>query len=336
MSYEFKLSFAELCLFVPSEDLTLLRVLMPNALEKLETPSGFVLPPHTPKLLFDPNDVVAWSSDLDGDATRWTTRTHKGIDYRMLRLDRDNVTVHYDGKPGALEFEVDARDPNHETPQSDEERSDFSWVVDLEQVDPAGGTIDPDCFVHHPTKDLVVARFEITSGSVGTHSFSFDGPEHRIEDPPVTNIARENTLTSLEQDLHQAIAMHAGVTRTVESGNVRIEATRFVEKEPRMSWVELAPRADPTRVLVLALNDPDSEVSEDLIAAVAEKIPDTHEVGLDFLRYYRLTTHAGKSNRVLSRPRPVDEDGEPVVPVGVRPEICTSSRVKAQGPGAGS
>ena len=132
MPYEFKLSFTELCAFVPSEDLTLLRVLLPTASSEEKRPSGFVLPPHSPKILIDPTNVVAVSPDLENDPSRWSMMVFKDINVRVLRLDREDVTVVYpeEGERVGLTFVEDTVDPAHQKPESTDEARDFGWVVE--------------------------------------------------------------------------------------------------------------------------------------------------------------------------------------------------------------
>lgn len=55
-------------------------------------------------------------------------------------------------------------------PTTPQERKDFSWVPDLEQIVPSFGNLDPELFAARPPSDVVAARLKLRNGTFSTYS----------------------------------------------------------------------------------------------------------------------------------------------------------------------
>jgi hypothetical protein len=326
MPYDFQLSFSELCAFVPSADESLLRVLLVNAPTMSATISGVPLLAHVPRVRFDEGDV----------------RDRRGVDFKPVvvdgkryiewELDDDNVVVEYpdDGSTVPLHFETAARPQGQVRPTTRREGRDFSWVFAVEEIEPDCAKVQDDCFKKYPTKDLFAARFEITSGTVETHSFSEKRREIFVKDALVTSVAPIKNPSRLEpQRYEQAMALVAGIKRSVSGGRVRLRATSLRKKVAKDAWVDLAP-SDGRRLLVLVTNSPQEE-PEKVMATINRKTPKGFTVGFDFVRYYGLSTKPGAGSRLPSRRDLPPQPGVPD-PEGPKPSICGKARFRAQGP----
>lgn len=55
-------------------------------------------------------------------------------------------------------------------PTTAQERRDFSWVPDLDQILPSLGDLEPSLFAARPPRTVVAARLRLRSGTLSTHS----------------------------------------------------------------------------------------------------------------------------------------------------------------------
>ena len=174
-----RIFFSGLITIVPSEDGKKLTVFLLNEPHAHQTAAGPVIEEHKPIML-------ARAGACTGDCTR-SDREISTFLYPELSATaaaqslagalNGGTVWHLAGSDLSLGIPDDgvtltrvASAVGKSVPDTITERTDFRWVANLKEIDPSIGRLDPAIFSDNPPKELIVARLQLTSGTVSTHS----------------------------------------------------------------------------------------------------------------------------------------------------------------------
>lgn len=190
MPFRFTLLFDGVCAFVPATDRRSMTILLVNALDGAHanfshsgysqapgychTPNygcghapgqGHVpacrqcIPPHYPYISFDMRRLWKPRPDVVVE----TTGGPLGIRF----FDWDHMTIQ-DVEPTGL-YIANGRRPGSAEPLNAAETEDFSWLVEVQKVDPEIGEIDPRCLAPDPPRNRVIGRVFLDQGRILTN-----------------------------------------------------------------------------------------------------------------------------------------------------------------------
>jgi len=251
MSFTLRIFFIGLIAFVPSPDDQKLSVLLLDARNGYEVSDGTRIPVHQPllvvragncdgecggeaalaqvaKFLFPMKTTTQAGDTLFAALHRGGAWTLDGSDLSIenvspaalspLRINRA-LRKMLDGKPDLL-------------PQTPEESKDFSWVAELDKIDPQLGTVDPDVLLERPQKGLIVARLPLTAGEVSTYRLvGVDDQVYRLD---FRTLKGEGAKASYSQALAEWVVAEI----QVPGDAVRLVERRFDGKPGRTMTIK--------------------------------------------------------------------------------------------------
>lgn len=168
-------------------------------------------------------------------------------------------------------------------PSNSTERTDYSWLANMQQICGSGCTFDADLIGSNPPSDLVVARFRLRSGKAFTYSLARGGTN-------VQPVTFKRLDASASGTTAQAVATWMGVDIEVSGDSIEIVEEKFDASAGRS--MVLTPDAND-RIEVAVVNLPPFVPP----ASPATLAPQT---GKHFEAYYELlNTVPSKETRLV-------------------------------------
>jgi len=165
MSIELTVSFDGLCVFVPTKNRDKMTVLLVNATEECGSHGHqhSHVPAHFPHIGFEEGSL---STPLPADL-EFTRSKRRGV--RLLRWD--DIEIDRAGAQGRLTI-VGGRRPGSSEPLFNGDERDFSWLVDMGQIDDELKEVDPLCLAPDPPRNRVIARAHLNFGKIFVDGFA--------------------------------------------------------------------------------------------------------------------------------------------------------------------
>lgn len=161
--------FDGLCAFVPSRDRYKMKVLFINALDGGHNHADheMPMPPHFTFIGFPVGSLLPPSS-----AQVVVNRGINGTEGIRFLEWQDIEFITGVPRPRRLSI-AGGRIPGSAEPRFlDKDENDFSWLVDLGQIDPELGEVDPLCLAPDPPRNKVLARLSLNHGEIFTHQLA--------------------------------------------------------------------------------------------------------------------------------------------------------------------
>ncbi|HEX5757832.1 MAG TPA: hypothetical protein VF121_01425 [Thermoanaerobaculia bacterium] len=301
MDFIVRIFFVGLIAFVPSQDGREITVLLLDAADGYTVSDGSSIEPHKALLLArsggctgdcgaDLETARFLFPDLAEDAAQGALA--QAIDAGAAwRLDGSDLALFGAGRSELaappLAILGNQRTAGESLPRSAAERKDFSWVAELEKIEPSAGAVDPDVLRARPEKGLIAARLRLRAGEIS--SYRLVGLQDEV--PPLS-------FRSLKS-AHQSNGYRQALTDWV-AAEIRVQGDVLELSESR--WDGGAGRAAALRpagnTLELALlNVPQGHAAH---AAEAQSSTSAPGPGKHFEMYYEIA-----NMRPPNRLRPV-------------------------------
>lgn len=324
MSFLLRILFSGLIAFIPSEDGTEVTVLLLNVEHAHHSSDGAPMSGHKPMIVARAGNCTGDCPTRDAEAAQYLFADESlsaaqdsleeavagggawVLDGSDLELRKGSTS---DPELPGLTIRDDVRGTDI-IPTTATERTDFSWVANLEELC-SGCTLDADVFDSVPP-ELVAARFTLRSGTLFTYSVARIG-----SDVTPVNFKRLDGTGSASA-YTQAIASWVGVDITVEGDSIELVESKF--------------NADPGRSMLL---EPDANGKVELavlnlppFVPPASPYNNAPSVGKHFELFYELEDNAPTAAARLV-PRAGAAPGAPSYPSvtwdNVHPSIATAS-----------
>lgn len=316
MDFILRILFSGLIVFVPSEDRQQVTVLLLNVPHAHELSDSSTLDTHKPLLVARAGnctgDCPADDPDIaqflysDKSLSEALDATEEAVDGGAVwLLEGSDLTLQKgnsnDPDLPELTFRDDTRSVVNGVPQAipttSSERSDFSWVADLQKVCQTGCNLDEAMFDAEPPAGLIAARMTLRTGDIFTYSIARIGSDIT----PVNFKRLDNTGNF--STYSQAIATWVGADIEVSGSSIEIVEEKF--------------NGDPGRTMTLSPGQDDKV--EVAVLNLPPFTPPTAPysanpgVGKHFEMYYEVTdTPPAAAARLV--PRAGALSGAPAVP----------------------
>jgi hypothetical protein len=160
------MTFDGLCAFVSSLDRKQMRVILVNAAGSRHQHShsgGRAIPSHYPFIRFPR------ARRIPVNGRRIPQVVLQGVS-ELRFFDWDDMKIVRGGEyPSSLKI-AEGRKPGTAEPGKAAEVPDFSWVSELEKINPKCSSIKPECLRADPPRNLVLGRITLTEGTIGVFS----------------------------------------------------------------------------------------------------------------------------------------------------------------------
>lgn len=260
-SFILRIFFSGLMALVPNEDGTELTVLLLNADHSHHTSDGSSYAPHKPLLIARAGNCTGTCPDDDATIAQFAFANMSpaqalaalqnavggGAAWQLNGSDLGIVK----GSSSAPDLPalsiVDGVAGTSIIPTTSNQREDFRWVADLQQICPTGCTLNPAVLGAQPPAGLVAARLRLKSGSVFTYSIARLGQNVK----PVYFQRLDGTGSA--SPYVQAVASWVAADIAVSGSDIEIVDTKLDGSGTRS--MKLSPDANG-RVEVAVLNLP--------------------------------------------------------------------------------
>lgn len=179
-----KIFFVGLIAFVPNPEDNEQTVLLLDAREGYAASDGTWIESHRPLLLARAGDCAgACRTDAQEVADfLYHSRLQPGSAGTLEWLDQsihqggawaldDSLLSIQSDRRHSLEIQRSPRSRNRQPVPADRNQvADFDWVAKMGEIYPSAEAVDPDVLADEPRKDLIVARLELTEGSIKTRN----------------------------------------------------------------------------------------------------------------------------------------------------------------------
>lgn len=173
MSIELTIEFDGLCVFVPTRNRDKMTVILVNGMEEFGSHGGAShshVPPHFPHIGFADGSLrhplppdLEFTRGLEG---------RRGI--RLLHWA--DIEVVREGATGRLTI-ANGRTPGSAEPLFNGDERDFSWLVEMGQIDDELKEIDPLCLAPDPPRNRVIARAHLNFGEIAVDGLAGSAPK---------------------------------------------------------------------------------------------------------------------------------------------------------------
>jgi hypothetical protein len=260
MDFILRIFFSGLITFIPNADGTEVTVLLLDS-HSHTTSDGGSLPPHRPVLVTralscagdctpdDASVAQALFADKPADqaADALQVAVLGGSAWPLNDTDLSIRASNGEALP-PLSIVRNARGVENghlkAIPTTAQERRDFSWVPDLDQILPSFGDLEPALFAERPPRTVVAARLRLRSGTLATHSVV------RV-DGKVKPIAFRATASNTNVAYRQAVAGWVSAEIRVPGEAIEITARDFTDGTTRT--MTLKPKDDLIEMAMLNL-----------------------------------------------------------------------------------
>jgi hypothetical protein len=228
MSFNINFTFDGLCVFVPSKKRKRMRVILVNATSPYHESShhgaGISMPSHYPFISYSTRNRI---KDIGEPAQ---VLINGGREVRFFDWEDLILTHGYTGSPliygaytGAPNLNiVGGRVPGTSEPAtgSGSQARDFSWVAELERINPGAGRVKRSCLAPDPPRDLVIGRMDLREGEIFTQGL--------VEEATGINAIFEFADPDAAGDLYsQALAAEINWTIKIDEAYVILRFQRF-------------------------------------------------------------------------------------------------------------
>lgn len=265
MTFILRIFFTGLIAFVPNEDRTQLTVLLLNMPHEYRVSDGTAIPHHMPLLLARAGGCAGQCPQRDADIAHFLFAGEAlpdavdALQNALLRgggwaLAGSELSIRNGcpaesglGSPLAIQTNLRRSENGHPSsiPLSAEERSDFSWVADVRQLNAAHRGFSPAVLAAEPPADLVAARLTLRNGRISTYRLvQIDGKVEPVHFQPLAGGA--------ELPYAQAVASWVVAEIEVSGDSVQVADQPFGAAKARRTMT-LAPQNGVVEVAVLNL-----------------------------------------------------------------------------------
>jgi hypothetical protein len=209
--------------FVPAPSRDGMTVILVNALDAASGSAyghnGYhiCMPPHYPYLSIPEDNFYSGRTDFLIRDPEDLTKS------RFIRFfDCEDLCVARKNKPCSGLVIAEGRRPGSAEPQFGKgEENDFSWLVELQRVDPDLGEIDPGCLLPDPPRNRVIGRVRLDAGRISTDEIAGPASDKAF-------IWQFKTMDGASvSPLCQALASRIVWETEFEDCNVTLRLTRF-------------------------------------------------------------------------------------------------------------
>lgn len=212
--FTLRVFFLDLLAFVPHPEG--MWVLLPDGREGGVRHDGTVIERHFPVVLFDTKQ----RNESDWPTVKARLKLEGDRIGEIWALEREEVRISSETKVLSRGIEMASGNPGSTLP-SEIDRSDFSWIPNMEIIAPESAQIDPECLAMPVQTEKLISRMWIPGGRLNTCRFAgrklvnhpaevipFEfkaddhsaarGPAHAIADLAVVEIDIEGECVSIE------------------------------------------------------------------------------------------------------------------------------------------